>query len=51
MTSTFWTNPELIGFPSVCRHRIAQLHLGAAALTPDVETDFAHGFEFYTIPK
>jgi molybdenum cofactor cytidylyltransferase len=43
MPAAFRTHPELIRFPRVGRQRIAQLHLCAAALTPDLQTDFTHG--------
>jgi hypothetical protein len=37
-----WTDPELIGTPRHARRRIAQLHFGAASLTPNVQFDIAH---------
>jgi len=49
MSPAFWTHPELIGFPVFNGYRIAQFHVGAAPLTPNVEVDFAHGLGFYTI--
>ena len=49
MSTAFWTHPELIRLPAFNGHGIAQFHVGAAPLTPDVEVDFAHGLEFYTI--
>ena len=51
MPAALRAHPKLIGFPGVGRHRIAQLHVRAAALTPDVQTDFAHALGFYTIPQ
>jgi molybdenum cofactor cytidylyltransferase len=47
--SALRTHPELIRFPVFDRYGIAQFHLGAAPLTPNVEVDFAHGLGFYTI--
>ena len=47
MAAAFRADPELIGPPRGARRRIAKLHLGAAALTPDVQVDFAHGPRFY----
>src|SRR5262249_46623086 len=47
----FRTHPELIGLPVLDRHRIAKFHVGAAPLTANLETDFAHGFGFYTIAE
>lgn len=43
MPAAFRADPELVRLPGVGRDRIAQLHLRAAALTPDLQTDFAHG--------
>jgi molybdenum cofactor cytidylyltransferase len=40
-------HPELIGSPRRARGRIAELHLGAAPLTADVQIDFAHVRRFY----
>src|SRR5919201_3076437 len=35
-------HPELVGRPRAAGGRIAQLHLRAAALTPDLNVDVAH---------
>jgi molybdenum cofactor cytidylyltransferase len=40
-------DPELIGPPRRARGGIAELHLGATTLTPDVQVDFAHRQRFY----
>jgi molybdenum cofactor cytidylyltransferase len=40
-------DPELVGPPWRARGGIAELHLGAAALTPDVQVNFAHRQRFY----
>jgi molybdenum cofactor cytidylyltransferase len=40
-------DPELVGPPRCARSRIAELHLGTAPLTPDVQIDFAHVLRFY----
>ena len=42
-------HPELIGRPGHPRRRIAHVHVGAAALTPDAEIDITHGSRFYNI--
>ena len=47
MAAASRADPELVGPPRRARGGIAQLHLGAAALTPDVQVDFAHGLRFY----
>jgi hypothetical protein len=49
MPGALRAHPELIRLPRIRGDRVAHLHLGAAALTPDVQADFAHGLEFYTI--
>jgi len=41
--------PELIWLPGFNRQGIAEFHIGAAPLTPDVEVDFTHDLGFYTI--
>ena len=51
MAPAFRADPELIRLPGFERNGIAKLHLGAAALTPDVQVDFAHGPGFYTIVR
>jgi len=51
MPAALRTHPKLIGLPGIGRHRIAQLHVRSAALTADVQTDFAHALGFYTIPS
>jgi molybdenum cofactor cytidylyltransferase len=47
MATASRADPELIGPPRRARRWIAELHLGATPLTPDVEVDFAHGQRFY----
>jgi len=48
MPSALWTDPELVGGPRHARAGIAHVHLGAAALTADVEIDVGHGRDSYT---
>ena len=43
MTAALRAHPELIGSPGHARPRVAHLHIGAAALTPDSKIDLAHG--------
>ncbi len=47
MAAALRADPELVGLPRRARRRIAELHLGAAPLTPDVQIDFAHVPRFY----
>ena len=47
MPAALRADPELIGLPRHARRRIAEIHLGAASLTPDVQVDFAHVLRFY----
>src|SRR5215467_5309928 len=49
MPPAFRAYPELIRCPGFNRHGVAEFHIGAAPLTPDVEVDFAHDLGFYTI--
>ena len=49
MPPAFRAYPELIWLPGFNRQGIAEFHIGAAPLTPNVEVDFAHAFGFYTI--
>jgi molybdenum cofactor cytidylyltransferase len=43
----FRADPELVGPPRCARGGIAEVHLGAAPLTPDVQVDIAHVLRFY----
>jgi molybdenum cofactor cytidylyltransferase len=45
--AAFRAHPELVRRPRCGWGGIAELHLGAAPLTPDVQADFAHGPRFY----
>ncbi len=47
MAAALRADPELVGPPRRTRRRIAELHLGAAPLTADVQVDFAHLLRFY----
>ena len=47
MAAAFRADPELVGPPRRAGGWIAELHLGAAPLTADVQVDFAHGLRFY----
>jgi CTP:molybdopterin cytidylyltransferase MocA len=47
MAAALGADPELVGLPRRARRRIAELHLGATPLTPDVQIDFAHVLRFY----
>jgi len=47
MAAALRADPELIGPPRRAWRRIAEIHLGAASLTPDVQVDFAHVLRFY----
>jgi molybdenum cofactor cytidylyltransferase len=47
MAAASRADPELVGLPRGAPGGIAQLHLGAAPLTPDVQLDFAHRQRFY----
>ena len=47
MSAALGADPELVGLPRRARRGIAELHLGAASLTPDVQVDFAHVPRFY----
>jgi molybdenum cofactor cytidylyltransferase len=47
MSAALGADPELVGLPRCARRRIAELHLSAASLTPDVQFDFAHVLRFY----
>jgi molybdenum cofactor cytidylyltransferase len=47
MAAAFRADPELVGPPRCARSRVAELHLGTAPLTPDVQIDFAHVLRFY----
>ena len=47
MSAALGADPELVGLPRRARRRIAELHLGAASLTPDVQVGFAHVPRFY----
>jgi molybdenum cofactor cytidylyltransferase len=47
MAAALRADPELVRPPRRAWRRIAQLHLGAAPLTADVEVDFAHELRFY----
>ena len=51
MPAALRAHPELVRLPRLHRQRVAQLHLCAAALTPDLQADFAHALGFYTIPQ
>ena len=47
MAAALRADPELVGPPRRARRWIAELHLGAAPLTADVQVDFAHDLRFY----
>ena len=47
MPAALRAHPELVRRPRRGRGGIAELHLGAAPLTPDVQVDFAHAPRFY----
>jgi molybdenum cofactor cytidylyltransferase len=47
MAAASRADPELIGPPRRAWRGIAKLHLGTAALTPDVQVDVAHRQRFY----
>lgn len=47
MAAAFRADPKLVGPPCRARSGIAEIHFGAAPLTPDVQVDIAHVLRFY----